>query len=137
MCHHQLNHCLLALSCKSLYKVKKIGRNKIPKPSLLRHKIVLNLSHQATNKATSSPKMLPDHKSHSESFALAVGMSVAKHLADDDPCIKSIAFYSNSSSAISNIPLMHTHPSQQLSIMFSKHIHKFLEKNTSGKSKSA
>ena len=56
-------------------------------------------------------------------------MLVAKHLTDDDPHIKSITFYSDSSSAISNISLMHTHPSQLLSIMFSKHIHKFLEKN--------
>ena len=64
-----------------------------------------------------------------KSFALAAGMLLAKHFADNDPHMKSIEFFSNSSSAISNIPLTHTHPSQQLSIMFSKCAHEFLEKN--------
>ena len=61
----------------------------------------------------------------SESFTLAVGMLLTKHLADDDPHINSIKFYSNSSLAISNISLTHTHPSQQLS----RGTLKFLEKN--------
>ena len=64
-----------------------------------------------------------------ESFALAAGMSVAKHFTNDDPQIKSITFFSDSSSAISNISLTHTHPSQQLSILFSKHTLEFLEGN--------
>ena len=65
----------------------------------------------------------------SESFALAAGMAVAKRFANNDPQIKSIAFFSDSSSAISNISLTHTYPSQQLSILFSKHALKFLEGN--------
>ena len=66
---------------------------------------------------------------NSESFALAAGMSVAKRFMNDDPQIKSITFFSNSSSAISNISLVHTHPSQQLSILFSKHMLELLEGN--------
>ena len=38
-----------------------------------------------------------------ESFTLAVGMSISKHLAEDNTDIKTILFVSDSDSAISNI----------------------------------
>ena len=61
--------------------------------------------------------------------SLAVGISVAKRLVNNDPQIKSITFFSDSSSVISNISHTHIHPSQQLSILFSKHALEVLEGN--------
>ena len=56
-------------------------------------------------------------------------MSIANHLASNDPSITTIVFYTDSSSAITNISRTHTHPSQQLSILFSARATEFLESN--------
>lgn len=63
-----------------------------------------------------------------ESFALAAGMAIAKQIADNDNAISGITIVSDSAAAISNITRTHTHPSQQLSILFATRAREFLEK---------
>ena len=62
-----------------------------------------------------------------ESFALAAGMSMVKHLADEDSRLQTIKFVLDNTSVFANILKTHPHPSQQLSILFTTGAQEFLE----------
>ena len=61
-----------------------------------------------------------------KSFALAAGMYLTTNYCKEHPNIKSIVFLSDSSSTLKNITNIKPHPSQAISLLFTKIAHQFL-----------